>query len=79
MNGKPPWEEKISDRLSGKYGYKDARVEILILLPPPLSAVKKTVSLTVSPDDLRRLKRAIDKAVAFADLPEDVRGREGAP
>lgn len=75
----PPWEEEVSENLRGKYGYRDARTEIVINLPFPFSAIKKTVSLTVAPADLLRLKAAVDKAVAWAGLPDFQRERDGAP
>lgn len=74
----PPWEVKLSEQVSGKFGFKDGRVEVTILLPKPFSAIKKSVTLKLTPEEAASLKEALDKAVIWNSLPDYQRERDGA-
>lgn len=73
-----PYEVAFSDKVKAKYGYKDAHVELEVELPFPLSTIKKFYSEKFTVEELRKLKKAVDQAVLWADLPDFQRERDGA-
>lgn len=74
----PPWEVKLSDRVTGRFGYKDARVEVEIVLPFPFSKLKKTITITLTPEETKALAGAAAQAVLWNELPDFQRQRDGA-
>lgn len=74
----PPFEIEISPELSGKYGYKDGHVEVLIKVPSPFNMIKKELTLHVAPADVNKLWTGLGQAKSWADLPDFQRERDGA-
>jgi len=72
-----PFEVAFSENVKAKYGYKDAHVELEVGLPFPLSTLKKTYSERFTVEELRKLKKAVDQAIMWADLPDFQRDRDG--
>lgn len=73
-----PYEIKFSQKIMARYGFKDARGEVVIELPFPLSTVKKTYTENLTLKELKALKEAVDKAVMWGELPDYQRERDGA-
>lgn len=74
----PPYEVAFSEKVKAQYGFKDAHVELVVELPFPLSTLKKTYSERFTAKELRQLKEVVDKAVAWAEIPDFQRERDGA-
>lgn len=76
--GGPPFSERISKNLGGRYGFRDGRVEVDIDLPFPFSTIKKDVTISVSAEDFDKLYEILKKAKMWRDLPDFQRERDGA-
>lgn len=76
---KPPFAVRFSDQVGGRYGYKDGHVEIDIVLPFPISAVKKSVSRSFDFDQAMKLKEGVDAAVKWESVSPDRRPKLSEP
>jgi hypothetical protein len=74
----PPYEVAFSEKVKAQYGFKDAHVELVVELPFPLSTLKKTYNEKFTVEELKQLKVAVDKALAWAEIPDFQRERDGA-
>lgn len=74
----PPFEFPLSENVVGRYGFKDAHVELRVKLPFPLSKLKKHYEASFTLEELKKLKEGVDKALMWAELEEGERGRMGA-
>ena len=72
-----PYEVRFSEKVKAQYGYKDGHVELVVDLPFPLSTIKPTYTEKFTVKELKQLKEAVDKAVAWADIPDFQRERDG--
>lgn len=76
---KPPFEIRLSDKVGGRYGYKDAHVEIDIVLPFPISTVKKSISRSFDFQQAMQLKDGVDAAVKWESVSPDRRPKVSEP
>jgi len=74
----PPYEIELSDKVKGRYGFKNSRVEVDILLPFPFNKIKKSVTISLTPEEVKNLAIAIEKANIWSSLPDYQRERDGA-
>lgn len=74
----PPYEASIGERVKGRYGYKDARVEVDIVVPPPFSVIKKKLTLKLTAEEADQLYEALGKIKIWNQLPDYQRARDGA-
>jgi hypothetical protein len=71
-SAKPPWTVKVSSRVSVRYGYKDARVEVGITI------AGMTKWLPFDGSELGLAESVFVQAKKWSDLPSDVRDLTGA-
>lgn len=67
-----PIEKKFSARTRAKYGYKNARVEVVVKVGP----IPFTEALT--PQEINDAIEFLTDAKRFAEMPEEDRARIGA-
>lgn len=72
-----PYQFTLSEKVRGFYGYKDGHAELEVDLPFPLNSLKKTFRSSFNPEEVERLKKGIDEALAWAKLPDFQRERDG--
>lgn len=75
---RPPWKVELSDKVTATYGFRDARVEVEIQLPKPYSAIKKSVTIKLTAEEVKNLFQATEKAVLWAGLSAEQLQRDGA-
>ena len=78
VNCAPPYDVNLSPQVSARFGFKDGHVELVVQLPFPLSTIKKTYAEKFTLEELRELKKAVDKAAMWGELPDYQRERDGA-
>lgn len=75
---KAPFEILLSDSIKGKFGFKDAHVELEVrIVKGAMGKLVKPFRQSFTIDEVRILKDALDKAIAWSNRPEAERQAEG--
>ena len=75
----PPFEIALSDNVNGRYGYKDAHVDMTLKLPAPISTIKESFTQPFEDEYVRALAKTLDDAALLAEMPEEERARVETP
>ncbi len=75
----PPFEIVLSENVKGRYGYKDAHVDIELRLPAPISTVKEFYTRAFEDEYVRVLAKALGDAELLEAMPEEERARVKTP
>lgn len=75
----PPFEVVLSENVKGRYGYKDAHVDIELRLPAPISTVKETYTRAFEDEYVRTLEKALENAALLEEMPKEERSRVETP
>ncbi len=75
----PPFEVVLSENVKGRYGYKDAHVDMDIRLPAPISAVTETYTRAFEDQYVRVLEKALKNAELLEAMSEEERVRVKTP
>lgn len=75
----PPYVVDLSKGIKGRYGYKDAHVELEVsILPSPWNKILKAYRQDFTFEEAKLLYAALGKAIEFGNLPDYQRQRDGA-
>ncbi len=75
----PPFEVVLSENVKGRYGYKNAHVDMELRLPAPISTVKESYTRAFEDEYVRALAKALGDAALLDAMPEEERARVKTP
>ena len=79
MSSGAPFTESIDGDITGRYGFRDGHVELILRIPAPLSLVLKEFKRSFTEDEFLRFKASVDRISKWSELPVEERERLGAP
>ncbi len=79
MSSGTPFTESIDGDITGRYGFRDGHVELVLRIPAPFSVVLKEFKRSFTEEEFLRFKASVDRIAKWFELSVEERERLGAP